>query len=72
MSSHNSSFWDHTWRSVFLLTILSIIAWASYGIWHSTHQPYHPLDPRQEFVNSCEFDEAVPNVQVSPWTCTRP
>lgn len=72
MSYHYPKSWDYIWMIVLLLTVISVIGWISYGIWNSGHQPYRPLDPRQEYVNDCHDEGGVPNVQTNTWSCIKP
>jgi hypothetical protein len=77
MSYRYPNGWDYTWMAVLILVTIAVIGWISFGIWHASNQPYRPLDPREEFVKSCEAQEhndtwGVPDVHTSNWVCTYP
>lgn len=77
MSCNYRNGWDYTWMVLIVIATVSVMGWISYGIWHASHQPYRPMDPREEFVKSCETQESdgmfgVPDVHTNNWACIYP
>lgn len=62
------------WEWLVFVIVLALIVWATMGIGLAVfgpHYPPKPLDPRKEFVDSCEYRNGIPDVHTDRWSCQR-